>query len=361
MLALNSQLEALLESHLFWESLIALGGVIVATLGLKAVLYFILRRLEKWAARTSSCWDDVAVYAFCGTKTWAIFVWLAIPVLPLLKFHPSVFTAGKHIAIVVTATQVLIWGLRAIGRWRKNFLEREMDQDRSSVAAIGLLGTALQATLTVVVLLLTLSNLGIDVGALMAGLGIGGVAVALAAQNILGDLLASLSIVLDKPFIVGDFIVVGDKSGTVSHIGVKTTRLTALSGEQLVFSNKNLLESQIQNFKRMRERRAVIRIGVTYSTPRDKIELIPQWIKAFVTEDPGLRFDRCHFSGFGGSSLDFELVFFVLSPEYNNFMDSQQALLLKVYDKFSENKVDFAFPSTSVYIEKMPANEVGAL
>jgi small-conductance mechanosensitive channel len=345
-------IENILQDTQLWNSLLALGVVIFLTIVLKGAFQFLISRLQRLAERTSGKWDDIVLYGLAGTKVWAIFIWLCAAALPLLKFHESVNQAGRHVAVLATAIQIMIWGLRAVGRWRDDFLEEKVGSDNSSVAAIGLLGTFLQSMLVILVALLALSNLGIDVGALIAGLGIGGIAIALAAQNVLGDLLASLSIVLDKPFVVGDFIVVGDKSGTVSHIGVKTTRLTSLTGEQLVFSNKTLLESQIQNFKRMNERRTLIKIGVTYSTDREKLGNIPVWLKAFVEENQKLRFDRCHFTGFGASSLDFELVFFTLSAEYNDFADTQQQVLFKILDKFSAEGVDFAYPSTSLYIEK---------
>jgi len=346
--------EAFLQDNRLWDGLLVGSAVIILTLLLKAIFHFVILKLQKLGEKTGSNGVNMILYALAGTKVWAIFIWLSVLALPLLKLHDSVNQVGRRIAILASAIQIMIWGLRAINHWRRNFLEKKIETDTSSIAAIGLLGTALQAMLVVTVILLALSNLGIDVGALIAGLGIGGIAVALAAQNILGDLLASLSIVLDKPFVVGDFIVVGDKAGTVEHIGIKTTRLKALSGEQLVFSNKNLLESLIQNFKRMRERRAIVRVGVVYSTPREKLEQIPGWLKGFIEKDPGLRFDRAHFSGFGASSLDFEMVFFVLSSQYADFMDRQQVLLLSIFSKFAEEGIDFAFPSTSVYVEKMP-------
>jgi len=342
------------DPHL-WNSLIALGAVIALTLLSKAILHFVIARLQKWAENTASDWDDIVLYGLAGTKMWIIFVWLCSVAVPLLKFHESVNVSARKIAVMVTAIQIIIWGLRAVGKWRDSFLEKKVGNDTSSVAAIGLMGTFLQALLVIIVVLLGLSNLGIDVGALIAGLGIGGIAIALAAQNVLGDLLASLSIVLDKPFVVGDAITVGDKSGTVEHIGVKTTRVRSTSGEQLIFSNKSLLESQIQNFKRLQERRVVIKPGVTYSTPQEKLKAIPGWLKAFVDADPQLRFDRCHLANFGPSSLDFELVFFVKSNQYNEYMDRQQTLLFKINQKFLEEGVDFAFPSTSLYIEKIAA------
>jgi small-conductance mechanosensitive channel len=206
----------------------------------------------------------------------------------------------------------------------------------------------------VVVVLIGLSNLGVDITALIAGLGVGGIAVALAAQNVLGDLLASLSIVLDKPFVIGDFIVAGDYKGTVENIGIKTTRLRSLSGEEIVLSNKDLLESRIQNFKRMWRRRVVLKVGVIYSTTAEVLEKIPVWMKAIVTSEAKLDFDRCHFSGFGASSLDFEMVFFVNDSDYNLYMDIQQRVMLSIFKKFNEEKVEFAFPTQSLFIEKLP-------
>lgn len=341
-----------------WDSLVALALILGATLVLKGLLHALLTRLSRLTSRLHTDWDDIVIYAFMGTKAWAIFTWLAVAALPFLNFHSSVRDAGRQIAVVVTGLQIIIWGLRGIGHWRKNFLDRRIATDTSSVAAIGLLGTALQALLVVLIALLALSNLGVDIGALIAGLGIGGIAVALAAQNILGDLLASMSIVLDKPFVVGDFIVVGDKAGTVMNIGVKTTRLRSLSGEELVFANKFLLESQVQNFKRMHERRVVLKFGVTYSTSEAQLKHIPGWVRTFVESDEGLRFDRCHFSGLGASSLDFELVYYVKSSEFNDHMDRQQRLLLSIFSKLNEEKVEFAFPSTSVYVEKLPTARV---
>ena len=163
--------------------------------------------------------------------------------------------------------QVAIWGFYVIKNWRQIYLDQRVKKDPSSSAALGLLFTAVQVTFLIVLVLIGLSNLGVDITALLAGLGVGGIAVALAAQNILGDLLASLSIVLDKPFVVGDFIVAGSEKGTVEHIGIKTTRLRSLSGEELIFSNKDLLESRVQNFKRMWVRRVVQSFVVVYSTP----------------------------------------------------------------------------------------------
>jgi small-conductance mechanosensitive channel len=206
-----------------------------------------------------------------------------------------------------------------------------------------------------VILLLALDNLGVDVTALVAGLGVGGIAVALAVQNVLGDLFASLSIVLDKPFVIGDFVNVGELVGTVEHIGLKTTRVRSLSGEQIVFSNADLLGSRIRNFGRMYERRVVFTIGVTYQTPRSKLIAIPRIIREAVEARQKTRFDRSHFKEYAASSIDFETVYFVLDPNFNAYMDIQQEINLQIHERFEAEGIEFAYPTQTVFLAQASA------
>jgi small-conductance mechanosensitive channel len=207
----------------------------------------------------------------------------------------------------------------------------------------------------VLVLLSMLDNLGINVTALVASLGIGGIAIALAAQNILGDLFASLTIAIDKPFVIGDFIILGQETGTVEHVGLKTTRLRSLSGEQIILSNNDLLQSRIHNYKRMEERRALFAIGVTYDTPAEKLELIPELIKQAVAAQTDARFDRAHFKSFGAFSLDFETVYYVRKPDYGVFMDVQQAINLQLVRSFADHSIAFAFPTQTLHLNHSAA------
>lgn len=204
------------------------------------------------------------------------------------------------------------------------------------------------------VLLLILDNLGLNVSALIASLGIGGIAVALAVQNILGDLFASLSIAIDKPFVIGDFIIVDDLMGTVEHVGLKTSRIRSLGGEQIVFSNNDLLKSRIRNYKRMQERRVVFAIGVTYGTAEKELERIPDIIRQAIEAQPAARFDRTHFKGFGAFSLDFEAVYYVRQADYNVYMDAQQAINLQLVRDFAAKGIDFAFPTQTLHIASAP-------
>lgn len=333
---------------------------LLATVIIKAILRVASSRLRKLAARSQSKWDDIGLDIIDGLKTLVLFSWILFLFSQPFLEKTGVRNLFQTAVVVLSVWQLAVWGLYLIKNWRLNILDRRIRSEPSSAAALELLYTAVQAVFIVTLVLIGLSNLGVNISALIAGLGVGGIAVALAAQNILGDLLASLSIVFDKPFVVGDFIVTGDKLGTVEHIGIKTTRLRSLAGEQLVISNKSLLESQIQNFKRMWVRRVVQSFGVVYSTPADTLERIPVWVKEIVERDQKLKFDRCHFRSYGASSLDFELVFFVNDPDYNIFMDHQQTVLLGIFRKFQSEKVDFAFPTQTLHIESLPrpASEV---
>lgn len=197
-----------------------------------------------------------------------------------------------------------------------------------------------------------LDNMGVNVSAVVAGLGIGGIAVALAAQAVLGDLFASFSIFLDKPFQPGDFIIVGDLMGTVEQIGIKTTRVRSLSGEQLVFSNADLTSSRIRNFKQMFERRALFQFGVVYQTPLDKVKRIPDMVREIIGGIGETRLDRANFFKFGDSSLDFEVVYYVKKPDYNIYMNCQERINLALMERFQKEGIEFAYPTRTLYIEK---------
>ena len=185
----------------------------------------------------------------------------------------------------------------------------------------------------------------------MAGLGVGGIAVALAVQNILGDLFASLSIVIDKPFVIGDFIVVGEFMGTVEHVGLKTTRVRSLGGEQLVFANSDLLASRVRNYKRMNERRILFQFGVLYQTTAEQLEAIPQRVREVIETLEEVRFDRAHFFRFGESSYDFEVVYWMQNPDYARYMDAQQQINLGLVRAFKDMGVEFAYPTRTLYLE----------
>ena len=220
--------------------------------------------------------------------------------------------------------------------------------------AVSLIKFFTRSAIWSIALLLCIENIGIDITALVAGLGIGGIAIALAAQNILGDLFASLAIVLDKPFEIDDYIVVGDMSGTVEQIGIKTTRIRALSGEELVCSNADLLGSRVRNYRRMRERRALINIGVVYQTSYKSLTKIPNFIEEIIKNTENARFERANFKSLGDSSLLFEVVFYVSVPgnNYIEYMNIIQDINYAIFKKFEDEKIDFAYPTQTLHIAK---------
>jgi small-conductance mechanosensitive channel len=256
------------------------------------------------------------------------------------------------LAVISLLIQAGAWAGAVLRVSLQRYRRDQVQKDPASVTTLNLINFVGRLFIWTIVLLLVLDNLGVNITALVAGLGVGGIAVALALQTILGDLFASLSIVLDKPFVVGDFLKVGEMLGTVENVGLKTTRLRSLSGEQLVFANSDLLNSRIQNFGRMFERRVVFEIGVTYQTPRDKLRLIPQIIREGVEAQQKTRFDRSHFRAYGDFALLFESVFFVLGPDYNQYMDIQQAILLHIHERFEQEGIEFAYPTQTLFVQK---------
>jgi len=197
-----------------------------------------------------------------------------------------------------------------------------------------------------------MDNLGFKVSAIIAGLGVGGIAIGLAAQAVLKDLFSYFSIIFDRPFEVGDFIIVGDLLGTVEYIGAKTTRLRSLGGEQLIFSNTDLTDSRIKNYKRMEQRRVLFQFGIIYQTPYEKLQQIPGIVKKIIEDVEDTIFDRTHFSSYGDSNLVFEVVYYVVGSDYNKYMDIQQSINLAIFKEFETRGVEFAYPTQTLYINK---------
>ena len=255
--------------------------------------------------------------------------------------------------MIATLLQLGLWLSAGVLKSIDVKRRRQLKEHPDGVAAMDILSFIARVAIWSFVLLAVLDNIGVNITTLIAGLGVGGIAVALAAQNILSDLFASLSIVLDKPFVVGDFLIIGDFQGAVEKVGIKTTRLRSLWGEQLVFSNNDLLSSRIRNYGRMNERRVAFSLGVTYQTPADKLAKIPEMIRRAVDAQADTRFDRAHFQKYGDFALIFEIVYYVLSADYNQYMDIQQSINLKIYADFEANGIEFAYPTQTIYVNRM--------
>ena len=230
------------------------------------------------------------------------------------------------------------------------FYKKIGDESGNTAQALRTLNTIARSVLWIIGILFILSNMGINITSVMAGLGIGGIAIALALQNILSDLFSSFAIYFDKPFEVGDFIVVGDKIGVVEKIGIKTTRIKALQGEEIVISNQELTTSQIQNFKKLKERRVTFTFGLTYDTSVEKIQKAKTITGAIFEEIKEARFDRCHFYRFEDSSLFFETVYYVNSGDYNMYMDIQEKINLDIKESFEKEDISMAFPTRTIHM-----------
>lgn len=333
-----------------WGAAAAIASI--AIVALIAIKHVVVARVKRFADNTKTRFDDLIVSVLAATKVVLLLplaVYIGVATLALPSTADRVLSS---IAIIALLLQVAIWGNRLIADWLSQNLKKNIERDAATATTLSVLGFISRFILWSVVVLLALGNLGFDVTGLVAGLGIGGIAVALAAQNILGDLFASLSIVLDKPFLIGDFIIVDDKMGTVEYIGLKTTRIRSLGGEQIVFSNADLLKNPIRNYKRMYERRVVFSLGVTYQTPPDKLDRIPVMIRDIVGAQEHSRFDRAHFKEYGDFALMFEVVHYIKGPDYNLYMDVQQTINLAIFRRFQAEGIEFAYPTQSLYLHK---------
>lgn len=332
--------------------LFALGLALVSFLVLSALRKIIGHKAAALARRTARQVDDFVADLINRTRP---FFLLALSVYlgsRLLSLPASVRSIVDKLVIAGILIQGAVWGNGLFECWSDRLKKQKKEEDAASLATITALGFLVRLVLWVTVLLILLENLGVNITALVAGLGVGGIAIALAVQSILGDLFASMSILLDKPFIIGDFITVDELTGTVEHIGLKTTRVRSLSGEQLVFANSDLLKSRIKNYQRMDERRALFTVRIVYRTPLEKLAAIPAMIKDAIEAQALARFGRSHFKSFGEYSLDFENVYYIKTPDYDTYMDVQQAINLAICRRFQEEGIELAYPTQTIVMDR---------
>jgi small-conductance mechanosensitive channel len=334
--------------------LVALATFIV----LQIARRFVLQRLARLIFRRRRNVEQVSILLVRQTKFAFMLVLSIYAGSRLLSLPESVSGLISLAAGIAFIIQVGIWAHALIDGILAGRATNGLADVSGSSSTFNVVGMIAKGAVWTIVLLLVLDNIpGVQVTTLIASLGIGGIAIGLAVQNILVDLFASLSIALDKPFVIGDFIVVGDYRGTVEHIGLKSTRLRSISGEQLVFGNGDLLGSRIQNFKRMVRRRVAFKIGVTYQTTPEQLAVVPAKLREIVEAQENTTFDRAHFQEFGDFALIFEVVFYVEEPDYTVYMDTQQAINLEIMRYFQEEGIEFAYPTQTVMLQsqKEPA------
>jgi small-conductance mechanosensitive channel len=325
----------------------AIGGGVVVVLALKR---FLIYRLQAWAAKTPGQWDDFIVEIFSAfgipVIQWIIVYWG----LHLLHLSDKV----EHILQVATSLILTYFVLRILSalvlRLVRSGVTRR-DSGEEKIKQLGGLMIVINMVIWFLGLVFLLGNWGIEITPIIAGLGIGGIAVALAAQNILGDLFSYFVIFFDRPFEAGDFIIVDDKMGTIEYVGIKTTHIRALGGEQIIIGNSNLTNSRIHNYKRMARRRVVFTIDVEYRTPLDTLKKIPAMLRSAVEKQQLITFDRAHFASYKDWSLRFEIVYYVETPDFNRYMDIQQNINFAIHEMFEREKINFAYPTQSLVLK----------
>ena len=331
--------------------LIALAGFVFALLIITVFKSIALRRLKRWAEKTETTLDDFLVRGIERTiipLLYFISLYLAIKSLSLNQKFEKFFDLASVIMFTVfilrTLSSIAIYLLRT-------FLKKRGADEQKQKQFKGIT-TLISVIIWSMGFIFILDNLGFNVSTVIAGLGIGGIAIALAAQAVLGDLFSYFVILFDRPFEIGDFISVADKSGTIEHVGIKTTRIRSISGEQLIISNTDLTNSRIHNFKRLEKRRVVFKLGVVYQTSAEKLKEIPELVKNIITNELNAQFDRGHFATFGDHSLIFEFVYFILDQEYFQYMETQQKINLRIYEEFEKRGIHFAYPTQTLYLNK---------
>ena len=332
--------------------LLAFGIAIVLSIVLSIINKQLIRHFKSYAQRTHTDFDDLLVELLSKTSLILLFVFSLYIGSLFLNVNETILQIRRTIIIIAIIVQIGFWCNGFVSYYINRKASKEAYRTGAKVTQIKAIGFVIQVVVWIIVFIFIISNLGFNVTTLITGLGIGGIAVALALQNVLSDVIASMSIILDKPFEVGDFIVVGDLRGDVEDIGLKTTRVRSLSGEQLIFSNNDLLQSRIKNYKRMNDRRILFTLGVVYETPYEKLEKIPEILNEIITEEPKTRFDRAHFYSYGDFSLNFEIVYYVLSPDYSDYMNAQQSINLAIFKRFNEEGIEFAYPTQTLIVNK---------
>ncbi|HET7436399.1 MAG TPA: mechanosensitive ion channel family protein [Thermoanaerobaculia bacterium] len=328
------------------------AGIAVGVMVIVALVRWALMWRFRHAHKTATDVDDFLLDSAQRTKLLLILVPAIFLGARALTMPREIYRLLKMLANLSLIAQFALWAAGFGDLWLRRYRRTRVERDPSSQMTVHIFRIAIISAVWIIAFLFALENLGYNIGTIIAGLGIGGVAVALAMQNILGDLFASLSIVIDKPFVIGDTISVDQFTGTVEQVGLKTTRIRAISGEELVFSNGDLLKSRVRNFKRMTERRGSFRVGVVYGTPVEKLERIPTLLQSLIEKHERARFERAHFVALGESACEFEAVYFVTTPEYKELAAVQQAINLDILRTFAAEQIDLAFPTRTVIVAK---------
>ncbi|MFC1645000.1 mechanosensitive ion channel family protein [Patescibacteria group bacterium] len=334
------------------DYLYALAILVGALIVFKVFQFIIIKKLEKAAKVTKTDVDDFIISLVKSIKPPFYFI---ISIYIALISLDSIPVAKKFIDVaiwLIVSYQVIIVLQKIIDYMVDRITTDENGEFDNDKEIVKLLGNILKVVLWLIAILLVLSNLGVNVTSAVAGLGIGGIAIAMAVKDVLSDIIASFTIFLDKPFKVGQSIKFGSDVGEVKRIGIRSTKIKTLQGEELVVTNQDLAKARIQNYKRMTKRRVKQSLGVVYGISSDKIKSIPVWIQEIVESTENTEFARAHFSSYGDSSLNFQFVYHISSDDYGMYMDAQQKINIEIYEKFEKESIEFAYPTQTVILEK---------
>lgn len=337
--------DAVLDEDL-WINIAIIAGITIASyLILQTILRIVTNRLRKLAKGSTSGFAGIAAEMLSRTSHLLLFALSLLVALKAVQLPERWEATMSHGWFIALAFQVALWMDTAVRIWMESLTHDGKARNPVTTTIIGIM---VRIVVWTMMLLSILANLGVDITAMVASLGVGGIAIALAVQTLLSDIFASLSIGIDKPFEIGDFVVFGEVAGNIEHIGLKTTRIRSLSGEQVVCANADLLKQILHNYKRMNTRRIVFKFGITYNTPSDKVREVSALVKRIIDGVENANFDRAHFLAFDDSQLTFEVVYIMQVSDYNAYMDAQQEINLQLLDGIREMGLQFAFPTRSV-------------
>ncbi len=334
----------------YWWAALAF---VLSMLLLKLFEKVVVARLRALSRRTKTEVDDLVI-SFIDDIGLPFYVIVSLLLTIRLITVPGIVTSGMRHLTVIVATFYVVKAVQRVIDFgvSQTIKKRKAVNPDDNISIVSLLARLLKVLLWLIAGVLVLANLGYNITTLVAGLGIGGIAIALALQNLLQDIFASISIYFDRPFEVGDFIVIGTDKGTVKEIGIKSTRLQTLDGPELVVSNKELTDTRVQNYKKMDRRRGIFTFGVTYNTPVKKLERIPGIVERIIARQEQAEFDRVHFTTFGDFSLNFEVVYYMKVSDYKAYRDTQQSINLAIMETFQKERITFAFPTQTVFVDK---------
>lgn len=339
--------------------LLAVGILVAGVLLTNIIRWGVVGRLRRWANKTRTELDDRLISLTEKPIVRSLYLGSFYISISNLDLHPILQDTVRVVCVII-ATILVVQLVSSLVEYAIRLYWVKRGGNETLGKSLDAIIPAIRVVIWAVGLVFLLDNLGFDITAVVAGLGIGGIAVALAAQGILGDLFSYFSILLDRPFEIGDFVVIGDLVGSVEHVGIKTTRLRSITGEELVAANTDLTSSRIQNFKRMERRRIAFTVGVTYETGQDKMEAIPGMIQTAIDNVENVTFDRAHFSSFGDFSLNYDVVYYVETSDYAVYMDAQQKINLAIKAAFEAQHIDFAYPTQVLYLSNMNGEPMAA-